>query len=113
MLVYKICTANEWDELSACGVFAGSTDDLRDGFIHLSAAHQVARTAAKFFAGQRDLVLLSIDAASIAHNLRWEGSSGGNQYPHLYADLPLGAIVATTRLDIGADGRHILPPDLN
>ncbi len=112
MLVYKICTADEWVELSTCGTFAGSTDDLRDGFIHLSAAHQVGRTVAKFFAGRRDLFLLSVDVDSIAGNLRWESSSGGTQYPHLYDRLPLQAIVATTRLDIGPDGRHILPPEV-
>jgi uncharacterized protein (DUF952 family) len=112
MLIYKICTADEWGELSTCGTFTGSTDDLRDGFIHLSAAHQVGRTAAKFFAGRRDLILLSVDVEPIAANLRWEDSGSGVQYPHLYAPLPLDAIVATTRLDIGPDGRHILPAEV-
>jgi uncharacterized protein (DUF952 family) len=112
MLVYKICTADEWATLTACGIFAGSPDDLRDGFIHLSAANQVARTAAKFFAGRPDLVLLSVDIASVGDNLRWEGSPGGNLYPHLYAQLPIEAVVAAVRLDIGPDGRHILPPDV-
>lgn len=112
MLVYKICTADEWDTLRACGSFAGSLDDLRDGFIHLSAAGQVARTAARFFAGRPDLVLLGVDADRLANNLRWEASSSGTQYPHFYGRLPLEAVVTITRLDIGPDGRHILPPEL-
>lgn len=112
MLAYKICTAAEWALLSECGNFAGSADDLRDGYIHLSAANQVSRTAAKFFAARPDLVLLSVDVASLGGDLRWEESSGGALYPHLYAPLPREAIIAAIPLDIGPDGRHILPPEV-
>ncbi len=113
MLVYKICTEDEWSTLLACGNFAGSPDDLRDGFIHLSAPHQVARTAARFFASRPDLVLLGIDETRLGGNLRWEESTSGTPYPHFYGRLPLEAVVTISRLDIGADGRHILPPEVS
>jgi uncharacterized protein (DUF952 family) len=112
MLIYKICTADEWSGFQACGNFAGSPDDLRDGYIHLSGADQVARTAARFFAGRADLVLLGVEAVHLGDNLRWERSNSGAQYPHFYGLLPLDSIVSTARLDIGPDGRHILPPGL-
>ena len=113
MLIYKICTRDEWNTLSACGTFAGSPDDLRDGFIHLSAANQVARTAARFFAGQPNLTLLGIDPNRLGNGLEWEQSSSGAQYPHFYGALPLDAVITTTTLDIGPDGRHILPPEVS
>lgn len=111
-MIYKICTQNEWRHFGLHGEFAGSPDDLRDGFIHLSGPDQVARTAAKFFPGRTDLVLLVIDPARLGNRLRWEASAGGTLYPHVYGPLPMAAVVASTPLTVDADGRHILPPEL-
>ena len=33
-LIYKICPASAWREAERRGVFQGSHDDVRDGFIH-------------------------------------------------------------------------------
>jgi uncharacterized protein (DUF952 family) len=113
-MIYKICTQNEWRHFSAAGKFAGSPDDLRDGFIHLSGPDQVVRTAAKFFAGKTDLILLAIDPGRLGDGLRWEGSApGGPLYPHFYGALPIAAVVSATPLPVGPDGRHILPPELS
>lgn len=112
IIAFKICTENEWRQLQENGRFFGSADDLRDGFIHMSAANQVARTAAKFFAGRTDLVLLTINLAPFGDALRWEASGSGAVYPHLYAPLPLEAVRSTTRLTVGPDGRHVMPPEL-
>ena len=111
-MIYKICTQNEWRHFSTAGEFIGSPDDLRDGFIHLSGRDQVARTAAKFFTGRTDLVLLTIDSGRLGDGLCWESSAGGTLYPHFYGPLPLAAVVANTPLTVGPDGRHILPPEL-
>ena len=111
-MIYKICTQNEWRHFGAAGEFVGSPDDLRDGFIHLSGPDQVARTAAKFFTGRTDLILLEIDPARLGNSLRWEPSASGTIYPHVYGPLPMAAVVANTPLTVGPDGRHILPPEL-
>ena len=63
--VYKICSSAMLQEARGRGRFEGSADDARDGFIHLSARHQVAGTLAKYFAGQRDLVLLAVDPGGL------------------------------------------------
>ena len=92
-LVYKVLRAAEWAQMQAGGVFAGSPDDRRDGFIHFSTAEQLEGTIARHFAGERDLVVLEVDAALLAEKLRWEPSRGGALFPHLYGDLPLAAVV--------------------
>ena len=112
IMTYKICTGNEWRQLSETGEFFGSPDDLRDGFIHLSGPHQVARTAAKFFAGETDLMLLTVNPDRLGEALLWEASASGTLYPHLYAPLPLEAVAAAVPLRLGPDGRHVLPPEL-
>lgn len=105
--IYKILAAAEWAHAQAAGVYEGSEHDRRDGFIHFSTAAQAAETAAKYFAGRTDLVLVTVDAAQLA--LMWEPSRGGALFPHLYGPLPIAAVVAVTALPLGADGRHDFP----
>lgn len=112
IIVFKICTENEWRQLNENGRFFGSPDDLRDGFVHLSGRDQVTRTASKFFAGRTDLMLLAINSDRLGNALRWETSTSGTTYPHLYAPLTLDAVAKATPLPLGPDGRHILPLEL-
>ena len=58
--IYKICPASAWREAERYGVFRGSADDARDGFIHFSTAAQVAETARKHFFGQTGLFLICL-----------------------------------------------------
>jgi uncharacterized protein (DUF952 family) len=108
-MIYKICSAAEWREAARAGIFHGSPDDLRDGYIHFSTAEQVAQTAARHFAGQDDLLLIAVDAAALGANLKWEPSRGGALFPHLYADLPVDAAFWIKPLPLGETGRHAFP----
>ncbi|MFC3711522.1 DUF952 domain-containing protein [Sphingoaurantiacus capsulatus] len=108
--IYKIMGRDEWAAAQAAGVYDGSAHDRRDGFIHFSTAEQAAETAAKHFAGRNDLLLLTIEMAGFGEALKWEPSRGGALFPHLYAPLPLDAVIAMRELPLGADGAHIFPP---
>jgi len=107
--VYKICPEAALQEARRCGRFDGSADDRRDGFIHLSAGSQVAGTLAKYFAGQRDLVLLAVDPKRLGEPLRWEPSRGGELFPHLYGPLDLAHVISVDALELQQDGTHRLP----
>lgn len=108
-VVYKICAQHSWDEAKQRGSVSPSADDVRDGFIHLSARHQVPGTLLRHFAGQSALVLLRVEVARLPSGaLRWERSRGGEEFPHLYAELPAASVSASTVL--AWDGaRHALP----
>jgi uncharacterized protein (DUF952 family) len=108
-LIYKICPAALWREAEQAGIFRGSEIDRRDNFIHFSTAAQVAETAAKHFAGQSDLLLISVDAGKLDDALKWEPSRGGALFPHLYGDLDLTAVIGVAPLLLGPDGRHDFP----
>jgi uncharacterized protein (DUF952 family) len=108
--IFKICPAPLWRDAERIGFFRGSELDLRDGFIHFSTAAQAVETAAKHFAGQSDLVLVSIDAARLGEKLKWEPSRGGALFPHLYGSLDLTAVTKVAPLPMGADGSHEFPP---
>lgn len=105
--VYKIAPGTLWREAVERGSFAGSPLDLKEGFIHFSTAAQVGDTAAKHFAGATGLVLVAVSTTGL--DLRWEPSRGGDLFPHLYDELPLGAVRWVKPLPLDAAGRHVLP----
>jgi uncharacterized protein (DUF952 family) len=107
--VYKVLSEAAFEQAWLQGQFHGSADDVRDGFIHLSAGHQLEGTLASHFAGQEGLVLVALDAARLGPALKWEPSRGGALFPHLYAPLDLAAVVWVEPLKLGADARHVLP----
>lgn len=107
--IYKICPAPLWEEARRSGSFRGSDDDRRDGFIHFSTARQVAATASRHFAGQSNLLLVSVDPDCLGDRLKWEPSRGGAHFPHLYGDFDLAAVLHVWPLPLGPDGLHRFP----
>lgn len=101
-----------WDQAQKAGVFEGAPVDLKDGYIHFSTADQVRETAAKHFAGQDDLLLLTVDGDQLGAALKYEVSRGGKEFPHLYAPLPLEAVAQIQPLPLDADGSHTFPEEL-
>lgn len=109
-LIYKICPEALWRKAEAAGGFAGSPVDQADSFIHFSTAAQVVDTAARHFGGQADLLLVAVEAESLAAALlRYEPSRGGDLFPHLYGTLPLAAVRWVRPLPLGPDGSHVFP----
>jgi uncharacterized protein (DUF952 family) len=110
--MFKVVARTAWEDACQRGAFAGSADDRRDGFIHLSEDHQLAGTLARHFRGAHDLVLIELDAAVLGSTLRWEPSRGGDLFPHLYAELPTALAVSVRALGLDADGVPIIPEDI-
>ena len=107
-ILYKILPAAEWRNATEKGVFEGSAVDLQDGFIHLSAAHQLRETAARHFSGQDGLVLVGFAEGDLEH-LRWEPSRGGDLFPHVYGPIATRLAAEVHPLPV-LDGRHSFPP---
>jgi uncharacterized protein (DUF952 family) len=107
--IYKITSASAWREAERQGVYRGSADDLRDGYIHFSTASQVAETARKHYFGQTGLFLIAIDAHALGDALRWEPSRNDELFPHLYGELDLRAVTAILDLRARSDGYHDIP----
>lgn len=108
-LVYKICTRPAWHEALRSGELFPSPDDVRDGFIHLSSRAQVRSTLSRHYAGQSDLLLLSVATARLgAGTLCWEKSRSGQEFPHLYGALPSSAVTEVTAITESA-GHFELP----
>lgn len=93
LTAFKIFTADQWTAFVRDGRFAGAPVDLADGYIHMSTAGQLQGTLDKHFAGQAGLVIAEIDLTHFGEAVRWEVSRGGELFPHLYDELPFGAVI--------------------
>ncbi len=103
-VAYKVLTAEQMQVLEHQGSFTGAPIDLADGYIHLSTHAQLTETVDKHFAGQANLWIASVDLEALEDVVKWEPSRGGQLFPHLYAPLPLSAVLAygeLTRDDAG------------
>jgi uncharacterized protein (DUF952 family) len=105
-LIYKIAPSALWRQAQDRGRFDGAPIDIEDGFIHFSAAQQAEETAAKHFSGRSDLVLIAVDSRKLGDALRYEPARGGALFPHLYAPLPLDAVVSVRPLPPKPGGGH-------
>lgn len=90
-MIYRLAERADWRAAQTSGLFL-SVDLGIEGFIHASKAEQVAGVAQRYYAGRADLVLLEIQAESLGPSLRWEASTGGESFPHVYGPIPLMAI---------------------
>ncbi|MEW5703192.1 MAG: DUF952 domain-containing protein [Pseudomonadota bacterium] len=107
--IFHACTRAAWVKAKAEGSYGGSADDRRDGFLHFSDLTQIAESTATHHAGEKDLVLLVVRVDAVGDALRWEPSRSGRLFPHLYASLPVAAVVEVLDLPLDKEGRHVFP----
>lgn len=110
-IVYKVVPADAWASAEPTGLYSGSPDDVRDGFIHLSSASQLQGTLAKHFRGQNNLLLVAFLAESLGAALKFEASRGGDLFPHLYRPLPTALALWQRPLQTGDDGIPVVEED--
>jgi glutathione S-transferase len=100
--LYHLALRREWQAARSDGVYRRSTRgrSLEEvGFIHLSRAHQLESTAARFYGdlSPGELLLLILDPQHLAAaglELRCEQAPpSGERFPHLYGALPLQAVL--------------------
>lgn len=108
-VVYKLATLDEWTEAVVSGEYSGSADDVRDGFIHLSCAHQVGATAGKYFKGVEGLCLIAFEAGELGSALVFEPSRGGDLFPHYYGRLPATCACWIKPVPLDDTGEPVIP----
>jgi uncharacterized protein (DUF952 family) len=96
---FKVLTAQQWADFERERVFRGAPVDIADGYIHLSTAEQLEATIAKYFVGQSGLMIAEVDLACLGDSVRWEPARGGDLFPHIYAELPMHAVIGLQKRD--------------
>ena len=75
------------------------------GFIHCSSASQVPIVADARFAGRTDLVVLHVEESLLDAPLVWEDTSDiGQDFPHIYSEIPVAAIARVQAFPCDATG---------
>jgi uncharacterized protein (DUF952 family) len=114
-LIYHLTAAADWERARDAGEYRLSTrgrslDEV--GFIHASAAHQVAPVANAVYPGAPGLVLLVIDTDLVRAPVRYDPVPGSDDpFPHIYGPLNAGAVVRVLPFGPDASGRFSFPPD--
>ena len=112
-LIYHIAEAADWERARRDGQYTMSTPGrtlAEEGYIHASAAAQVAPVANAFCQGLPDLLLLVIDTERVGPELRYDRVPGqADPFPHIYGPLNLDAVVETRPFAPGPDGRFRFP----
>jgi uncharacterized protein (DUF952 family) len=111
-LIFKLFRNQEWRTAKSAGVFAGSSDDLRDGFLHFSTASQVRTTYDRYFSHEHNPILAAVDARALGEALKWEISRGGETFPHLYRALNVSEVHSACEIARDTNGRPIFPPEI-
>jgi uncharacterized protein (DUF952 family) len=89
--VVHIAAPEAWAAARASGLY--TAESLADeGFIHFSRWDQLADTAARYYAGVPDLVVLVVEPGELPFRLE-------NGFPHLYAELPVSAVTEVLTLE--------------
>ena len=114
-VIYHIAYADEWRAARAAGEYTTSTRGVslaEQGYIHASAAHQVAQVANAFYAGEHGLVVLVIDEDAVRPRIAYEPPAPGvaELFPHIYGPLNTDAVVDTLPFPVGPDGRFAFEP---
>jgi uncharacterized protein (DUF952 family) len=103
--IYKICSNLEWLNFKKKQKFYGTTQDIKDGYIHFSDKNQVKSTLNKHFFGKDKLILLKIDTSKL-QKLIWEKSASGIIFPHLYSHLNLKSVKKKYKVILKKNGSH-------
>lgn len=95
-IIYHVTSKRDWSAAQANGSYEHPSLQA-EGFIHCSQEHQVAGVLERYFAGQTELVRLSIDTDKLTANYVFDWSpSTADTFPHIYGPINLDAVVAVT-----------------
>jgi uncharacterized protein (DUF952 family) len=101
-IIYHVTTKQAWQEATAQGFYTTASLEA-EGFIHCSQDHQVAGVLERYFAGQTDLIKLTIDTNKLTSRFVFDWSpSTADTFPHIYGPINLDAVLASEDLAMPA-----------
>jgi uncharacterized protein (DUF952 family) len=96
-MVYHVTPAHEWNEQHNADYFApASFED--EGFIHCCTHAQLAGVLERYYKGQIDLLLLTIDDRVLAFPVTYEKATNDELFPHIYGAINKNAITTVEKI---------------
>lgn len=103
--IYHIADQNHW-ELAQTNRFYVHPSLYSEGFIHCSSEKQVEPTANLYFNSADEILLLYIDTDKLESELKYEPSSRGADFPHIYGPVNIESVTKTKKVKRRADGNY-------
>lgn len=96
--IVHLTTLERWEAAQAAGA-VDAPSRATEGFIHCAFADQVGGVIERHWRGAGEIMALTLDPLALSGRLRVERSAGsGQDYPHLYGELPLSAVLSARRM---------------
>jgi uncharacterized protein (DUF952 family) len=118
LIIFHIIPSGQWEQAQQDGTYRGDTLDA-EGFIHFSKIDQVLWVANGRFKGHTGLLLLEVETDKLIEDLKFEapyeavsGEASGWEFPHLYDELNLDAVVGVHDFEPEIDGTFRMPDTL-
>jgi len=86
------------DEYRAAGDTYVPAGYDQDGFVHCCLQSQIKGVLQRWFQAADTLLLLELDAGVFVDTLKYEASPSGQAFPHIYAPIPIKAVMSVRRI---------------
>jgi uncharacterized protein (DUF952 family) len=96
-VIYHITEATTWLAQQQSSDFTVSSL-TEEGFIHCSTAAQVGGVLQRYYSDQKNLLMLHIDESKVTADLKFEASTEGEYFPHIYGPINKEAILRIEQL---------------
>ena len=104
MLIYHIVLPDVWAAFDSDLYEAASLKT--EGFIHCSFAEQLDAVIARYYSGEKRIVILEVDPERLMSRMVKEPSTNNEVYPHIYGPINRDAIVSFVerKIERGSSG---------
>ena len=118
---YHLARQADWKQGKESGIYTGSTEDMKDGFLHFSTAKHIEQSCRLYRRCETGLILVQVNLQELAQSeksgeMRWDPvPSRGEPFPHLYGALEVNERIVEQEWSLDMDpetGYHIFPRDL-
>ena len=96
--IFHICTEQSWHDQSDSPIYIHSSL-TEENFIHCSEDHQIQGVLQRYFQGQNDLLVLTIDVSKVQPKIQYDKAPNGEFFPHIYGPLNKDSIIKTEKIN--------------
>ena len=108
--IVHICRCADWLGTQAGSAYRATSLET-EGFIHCSRPDQALKVVNMFLQHIPNLCLMWISPEKLIAELRWEAVED-DQFPHLYGELNLDAVIGVLDFKPDADGVYRTLPEI-
>ncbi len=97
-MIYHVTRKNDWAKALSNGFYEAPSLKL-EGYIHTSSVAQITGVLERYFAKEKELLLLHIDEEKLTSPVKYQLAESIDEiFPHIFGTINLEAVVKTEEL---------------